>query len=181
MPKNLCFWTVVLEKTLESPLHCKIIKPVSHKGNQSWIFFGRTDVEAETPNILTTWCKELTHLKRPWCWERLRAGGAGDNRGWDGWITSPTQWTWVWVDYGSWWWTWRPGVLWFMWSQRVGHNWVTELNWTELNNMFSNTVQTEIKRCFLLGGKAMTKLGRHHIEKQRHNCFFFFFNQQRSI
>ena len=75
-----------------------------------------------------TWCKELTHLKRPWCWERLRAGGEGDDRGWDGWMASPTQWTWVWVDSGSWWWTGRPGVLQFMGSQRVGHNWATELN-----------------------------------------------------
>ena len=69
------------------------------------------------------------HLKRPWCWERLRAGGEGDDRGWDGWMVSPTQWTWVWVDSRSWWWTGRLGVLWFMGSQRVGHDWVTELNW----------------------------------------------------
>ena len=80
-------------------------------------------------NILTTWCEELTHLKRPWCWERLRAGGEGDDRGWDGWMASPTQWTWVWVDSGSWWWTGRPVVLRFMGSQRVRHDWVTELNW----------------------------------------------------
>ena len=80
-------------------------------------------------NTLATWCKELTHLKRPWCWERLKAGGEGDNRGWDGWMASPTQWTWVWVNSGSWWWTGKPGVLQSMGSQRVGHNWVTELNW----------------------------------------------------
>ena len=75
------------------------------------------------------------HLMRradSWCWERLRAGGETDNRGWDGWMASPTQWTWVWVDSGSWWWTGRPGVLRFMGSQRVGHDWATELNWTEL-------------------------------------------------
>ena len=59
---------------------------------------------------LATWCEELTHLKRPWCWERLRAGGEGDDRRWDGWMASPTQWTWVWVDSGSWWWTGRPVV-----------------------------------------------------------------------
>ena len=81
-------------------------------------------------NTLATWCEELTHLKRSWCWERLSAGGEGDNRGWDGWMASPTQWTWVWVDSGSWWWTGRPGVLQFMGSQRVGHDWATELNWT---------------------------------------------------
>ena len=80
-------------------------------------------------HILATWCKELTHLKRSWCWERLRAGGEGDDRGWDGWMASLTQWTWVWVDSGSWWWTGRPGVLRFMGSLRVGHDWATELNW----------------------------------------------------
>ena len=85
-------------------------------------------------NTLDTWCEELTHLKRSWCWERLRAG-EGDDRGWDGWLASPTQWTWVWVGSGSWWWTGRPGVLWFMGSQRVGHDWATELNWTEAKPM----------------------------------------------
>ena len=77
-------------------------------------------------NPLATWCKELTHLKRPWCWERLRAGGEGDNRGWDGWMAPLTQWTWVWVSSGSWWWTGRPGVLQSMVLQRVGHDWATE-------------------------------------------------------
>ena len=66
--------------------------------------------------------------KRPWCWARLKAGGEGDNRGWDGWMSSPTQWTWVWVNSGSWWWTGRPGVLQSMGSQRVRHGWATELN-----------------------------------------------------
>ena len=83
---------------------------------------------------LATWCKELTHLKRPWCWERLKAGGEGDSRGWDGWMASPTQWTWIWVNSRSWWWTGRPGVLQSMGLQRVGHDWATELNstdWTE--------------------------------------------------
>ena len=80
---------------------------------------------------LATWCKELTHLKRPWCWERLKVGREGDDRGWDGCMASPTQWRWVWVDSGSWWWTERPGVLWSMGSQRVRHDWATELYWTE--------------------------------------------------
>ena len=79
-------------------------------------------------NTLATRCKELTHWKRPWCWERLRAGGEGDNRGWDGWMASPTQWTWAWVNSGSWWWTGRPHVLRSMESQRVRHDWETELN-----------------------------------------------------
>ena len=72
--------------------------------------------------------EELPHWKRPWCWERLKAGRQGDNRGWDGWKASLTRWTWVWVKSGRWWWTGRPGVLHFMGSQRVGHDWVTELN-----------------------------------------------------
>ena len=79
-------------------------------------------------STLATSCEKLTHLKRPWCWERSRAGGEGDDRGWDGRMASPTQRTWVWVNSGSWWWTGRPGVLRFMESQRVGHNWATELN-----------------------------------------------------
>ena len=122
--EDWCFWIVVLEKTLESPLDCKEIQPIHSEGDHwkgwywSWNF-----------NTLVTWCEELTHWKRPWCWERLRAGGAGDHRGWDGWMASLTQWTWVWVDSGSWWWTGRPGVLLFMGSQRVRHDWVTELNW----------------------------------------------------
>ena len=102
VPKNWCFGTVVLEKTLESPLDCKEIQPVNPKGNQSWIFIGRTVAEAETP-ILWPQCKELTHLKRHWCWERLKAGEEGNNRGWDVWMASLILWTWVWVSSGSWW------------------------------------------------------------------------------
>ena len=101
--KNWCFWPVVLEKTLETPLDCKEIQPVHPKGDQFWVFIGGTHVEAETPVLWPL--EELTHLKRPWCWERWKAGGEGDDRGWDGWMASPTQWTWVWVYSGSWWWT----------------------------------------------------------------------------
>ena len=78
-------------------------------------------------NTLATWCKELTHWKRPWCWERLKAGEEGGDRGWDGWLASPTRWIWVWVSSGSWWWTGKTGVLRSMGSQRVRHNWATEL------------------------------------------------------
>ena len=85
---------------LESPLDSKEIKPVNPKVNQSWIFIGRTDVEGGSSNTLAIWCKELTHWKRPWCWERLKAGGGGDDRGWDGWNASPSQWTWVWANSG---------------------------------------------------------------------------------
>ena len=116
----------MLEKTLESPLDCKEIKPVNPKGNQYWIFIGRTDAEA---HVLATWCKELTQWKKPWCWERLKAGGEGDDRGWDGWMASPTQWTWVWASSRSWWWTGKPGMLQSMGSQKVRHDWVTEKKW----------------------------------------------------
>ena len=80
-------------------------------------------------NILATWIKELTHQKRPWCWERLEAGEEGDDRRWDGWMASPTQWTWVWASSGSWWRTGKPGILQSMGSWRVGHDWVAGLNW----------------------------------------------------
>ena len=129
--KNWCFWTVVLEKTLESPLVCKEIQPVHSAGDQPWYFSGRNDAKAE--KTLAISCEELTHWKRLWCWEGWGAGGEGDDRGWDGWMASLTRWTWVWENYGSWGWTGRPGVLRFMGLQRVGHDWMTELNWTELN------------------------------------------------
>ena len=80
-------------------------------------------------NTLASWCKEQTHWKIPWCWERLKVGGERDDRGWDGWMASPTQWTWVWVPSGGWWWTGRPGLLQSLESLRVGHDCVTELNW----------------------------------------------------
>ena len=197
--KNWCFWAVVLEKTLESPLDCKEIQPVHPKGNckgsslvahmvkclpamwktQVWslgwedplekematyssilvwkilwteepgrlpsmgsqrvrhdwatslyfyfTFVGRTDAEAENSSILVTWCKELIHWKRLWCWERFKAGREGDDRGWDGWMASLTQCMWVWVNSGSWWWTGKPGVLWSTVSQ--SRTWLS--NWTE--------------------------------------------------
>ena len=94
--KNWCFWTVVLEKTVESPLDCKEIQPVHPKGNQyihwkDWCWSWNS-------NTLATWCEELTHWKRLWCWERLKAGAEGDDRGWDGWMPSLTRWTWVWAS-----------------------------------------------------------------------------------
>ena len=129
--KNWCFWTVVLEKTLESPLDSKEIKPVNPKGNQSWIFTGRTYAEVGVP-ILWPPDVELTYQKRPWCWERVKAGGEGD-RGWDGWMASLTWWTWFLVSSGSWWWTGKSGVLQSMGLQRVRHDWTTELN-REISN-----------------------------------------------
>ena len=123
MPKNWCFWTVVL--TLESPLDCKEIQPVHPKGNQSWIFIGRTDAEAETPILWPPDVKNWFTGKAPDP-GKIEGGNRRDDRGWDGWLASPTQWTWVWVNSGSWRWTGRPGVLWFMGSQTVRHDWVSE-------------------------------------------------------
>ena len=80
-------------------------------------------------NTLDIWCEGQTHWKRPWCWERLRAGGEGDDREWDGWMASLTQWTWVWTSSESWWRTGTPGILQSMESQRVRHDWATELSW----------------------------------------------------
>ena len=128
--KNWCFLTEVLEKTLESPLDCKEIQPVYPKGNQSWTFTGRTDAEAETPILWPPDGKNWL-IWRPWYWERVKAGGEGDNAGCDGWMASLTPWTWVWVSSGSLWWTEKPDVLQSMGSQWVRHNRATELNGTE--------------------------------------------------
>ena len=92
--------------------------------------------------FLATSCEELTHWKRPWCWEGLGAGGDGDDRGWGGWMASLTWWARVWVNSGSLWWTGRPGVLWFVGSQRVRHDWATGRNWTESLNPKSNYIPT---------------------------------------
>ena len=97
---NWCFWIVELEKTLESPLDCKEIQPVHPKGDQFWVFIGRTDVEAET-QYFGHLMQRVDSFERPWCLERLRAGGGGDDRKWDGWMASPTQWTRVWVNSDS--------------------------------------------------------------------------------
>ena len=92
-------------------VHCK---------DWCWIWSSKT---------LATWCRYLTHLKRFWCWEKWKAGGEGDDKGWDSWVASLTQWTWVWASSGSWWLTGKPGKLQSLGSQRVGHDWVTGLNW----------------------------------------------------
>ena len=124
--KNWCFWTVVLKKTFERFLDCKEIQPVHPKGDQSWVFIGRTDVEAETPILWPPDVKNWLTGKDPDAgkdWGQEEKGMTEDEMvGWH-------QWTWVWVDSGNCWWTGRPGVLWFTGSQRVGHDWVTELNW----------------------------------------------------
>ena len=136
---------MVLEKTFESPLDCKEIQPVHPKGNQSWIFIRRTDAEARNSNTLAIWCEEPTHWKSPWCWEGLKAG-EGDDRGWNGWMVSPTWWTWVWVNSRSWWWTgkevWRAAV------HGVAKSQTGLSNWTELlycNNFFRKLAKSKLK------------------------------------
>ena len=128
-PKN---WTVVLEKTLESPLDCKDIQPVHPKGNQFWIFIGGTDTEAETPVVWPPDVKNWLIWKDPDAGKDGRWEEKQTTRGWDGWMASPTQWTWVCINSRSWWWTGVLGVLQSMGLQRVGHNWATELKWTVL-------------------------------------------------
>ena len=126
------FWIAVIEKTLESPLDSKEIKPVHPKGNQSWVFTGRTNTEAETLILLPPDVKNRLIGKDPDVgkdWRREEKGTTEDEMAG---MASSTQWTWVWVNCGSWWWTGRPGVLQSMGSQRVGGDWATDLNWTDL-------------------------------------------------
>ena len=136
VPNNWCFWTVVLEKTLES-LGLQEDSTSQSKRKSVLNIHWKDWCWSWNSNTLATWCKELTPWKRPWCWERLMVGRERDDRGWDGWMASPTRWTWVWASSGSWWWTGRPNVLQSMGSQRVRHEWVTELNW--LNTRTSQT------------------------------------------
>ena len=139
VPKNWFFRTVVLEKTLG-------VSWTASRSNQSILKRSVLGVLWKdwcwswNSNTLATSCEELTHWKRLWCWERLGAGGLGDDRGWDGWMASLTQWIWVWMNSRSWWWTEKPGVLWFMGSQSCTRlsNW-TELNWN-LKYFFLNSV-----------------------------------------
>ena len=125
-PKNWCFWTVVLEKTLEGPLDCMEIKPVNPKGKQPW-----NSLEGLMLKLKLQYFGHLMRrtdsLERPWCWERLKAGGEGDDRGWGGWMASPTRRTRVGASSGSWWSTGNPGVLQSIGSQRVEHDWAIEL------------------------------------------------------
>ena len=129
-PKNSCFWTVVLEKTLER------IPWTAKTSNQSILkeISSEYSLEGLMLKLKLQYCGHLMQRtdswKRSWFGERLKAGGEGDNRGWDGWMALPIQWTWIWVNSGSWWWTGRPGMLQSMGLQRVGHKWAAELNWT---------------------------------------------------
>ena len=130
VPKNWCFWTVVLENTLESPLDCKEIQPVHSEGDQSWDSLEGMMLKLKR-QYFGHLMRRVDSLEKTLMLGGIGARGEGDDIGWDGWMASPTPWTWVWVNSGSWWWTGRPSVLRFMGSQRVRHNWATELNWTE--------------------------------------------------
>ena len=135
-PKNWCFWSVVLEETLESHLDSKEIKLVNPKGNQSLISIERTNAEAEAPILWPPDEKNRLIWKRPWCWERLKAGEEEDDRGWDGWMASLTQRTWVWVSSGSWWRTGKPEVLQSM-GVTKSQTWLS--NWTEMTQCHWDT------------------------------------------
>jgi len=125
-------------------LDCKEIQPVHSEGDQPWDFFGRNDAKAETPGLWSP------HAKSWLIGKHSDAGREGDDRGWDGWMASLTQWTWVSVYSGRWWWTGRPGVLWFMGSQRVRHDWATELNWTEGLVTMTVILQSPTEFCLIL-------------------------------
>ena len=131
-PKNWCFWSVVLEKTLESPLDCKEIQPVHSKGDQSWVFLEGMMLKLKF-QYFGHLMQRVDSLEKS-----LMLGGIGGRRrrGWQRMrcLDGITHSLWVWVNSRSWWWTGRPGMLWFMGLRRVGHNWATELNWTELNS-----------------------------------------------
>ena len=122
------------------------------------------------------WCEELTHWKRPWCWKRLKAGGKGDNRGWDGWMASPTQWTWVLVDSRSWWWT---GLLVCCcpWGCRVGHDWATELNWTSAQ--YYNELNAALKVKSILKNRwIFWRIPPDSLENSTLNLYNFFWNTE---
>ena len=131
-PKSWCFWMWCWRRLLRVPWTSRrsnqsILKEISPLYSLEGLMLKL--MLKPLANPLATWCEELTHLKRPWCWKRLKAGGEGDDRGWDGWMAPPTLWTWVWVSSGSWWWTGKPSVLQSLGLQGVGHDWVPELNW----------------------------------------------------
>ena len=146
-PKNWCFQTVVLEKALRVPW-------TARRSNQSILkeISPGCSLEGLMLKLKLPYFGHLMRRtewligERPWCWERLKVGGERDDRGWDGWMASLTQWTWVWIGSGSWWWTGKLGVVQSMGAQRVGHDWVTELNWTE-----KKKIQSDVRYFLLMG------------------------------
>ena len=126
--KNWCFWTMVLEKTLESPLDCKEIKPVNHKENKSWIVIGRLRLKLKLP-YFGYLMQRTDKLEKTLMLGKIEGRMRKDNRVQDGWMASPTQWTWLWATSGRWWRTGKPGMLQSIGPQRVRHDWTTELKW----------------------------------------------------
>ena len=174
--KNWCFWIVVLDKTLESPLDCKEIQPVHPKGNQYWIFIVRTNAEAETPILWPPDAKNWLIWKEPDAGKDWRQEEKGNDRGWDGWMASPTRWTWILASSGSWWWTGNPGVLQSMGLQRAGHDWATVLNYCISvlcksgrfvnliwRNSKSGDLNVLIICCYLITQLCPTFLGPHRL------------------
>jgi len=147
--RNWCFSTVVLEKTLASPLVCKKIHPVHPKGDQSWVFLEGLMLRLKL-QYFGHLMQRVDSLEKTLMVGGFR-GNIGEDRGWDGWMSSLTWCTLVWVNSGSWWWTGRPGVLRFSGSQRVGHDWATELNWIELKYFIESSVKPSDPELLLLG------------------------------
>ena len=171
--KNWCFWTVVLEKTLESPLDCKEVQPVHPKGDQSWVFTGRTDAEAETPVLWLPDAKNWLIGKDPDAGRDWGQEGKGttedETAGWHHQLNGHG----VWVKPGSWWWTGRPGVLQFMGSQRVRHDWMTELNWSCQEVVFHlNLATLRIEVCGFVSvrGSAWSMFAVHRVMSEIDSC-----------
>jgi len=175
--KNWCFWTVALGKTLESPLNCKEIQPVHPKGDEFWVFIGRTEAEAETPTLWLLIWKD-PDAGKDWRWEEK--GMTEDEM--VGWHHQLNQWSWVWVNSGSWWWTGRPGVLQSTALQRVGHDWVTELMnvYFMVNDIYSDDTgprdpqsSGELRREPRLNKHRQDSFNHIHYEPSGFLCFFF--------
>ena len=125
-------------------------------------------------NPLATLCEELTHMKRPWCWERLKVEGEGDDRRWDDWMASRTQSTWVWVNSRDWWWTGRPGLLQSMRLHRVRLDWATELNWRFSNQFIFLLLYWVIWALYILGINTIILSCKYFLSFSKQSCFIDF-------
>ena len=148
-------------------LACKEIQPVHPKGDQSWVFFGRNDAKAETPVLWPLHAKELTRWKGLWCWEGLGEGGEGDDRGWDGWMASLTRWTWVWVNSGSWWWSYDSwGRKELDMTERL--NWtLLILKWVAISSSWGSSHPRDQTRASCLAGRLLTVWGTREVRSKQ--------------
>ena len=170
-PKNWCFWTVVLEKTLESPLDCKEIQPVHPKGNQSWIFIGRTDILKLKLQYFGHLMWRTDSFEKTLMLGKIEGRRRRDDRGWDGWMASPTRWTWVWVNSGRYWRTGKPGMLQSMGSQSRAwlSDWIT-VKAEELWNL-NITIWQPIEIIDLGNNyESMLKFASCKIDEEHHNA-----------